>query len=381
MKLQDLFERQHKEKITEFLARHADDSNAFVHSTDTPKIGINTKFSDSHDSPIGLYAFKLKPFWDSVKDNDVYMKDIYQFFPYYGGQYTYIIKPTTQMTTAKSYTQKDLEQDTEKLKNLLNIDDRMITRLRSAARTNPNFVDMPIGYLWGMTKAIAGGFLMEFDDMTYVSTSKWGALLRKLGYDSFYDAGLGFIHGAEPSQALFLYPHTVDIVDVHQRHIRRPITLGNKTYQSMPKTVALPGIPNTFFYNNTDEDYQRVKRWHIENLDYLELRQLMSKRSATSKVHIKSLHFNFSRVTTSSQVLSDLLDRLSSDPNITVDRVTVGVNDRENDMQLYMRLNKLDRLSMPVYISIYDLPEQYFERLPDAVKSKITLYNPMRGLP
>ncbi len=198
----------------DFLRQYKDDPTVYIHTTDLLKVGIYPKSSDSHDSPVGIYAYRLADIWEDTIERwntGEYQRGL-EFLPYHGGNHVFVLRSNIDPNFPKDYTEENLQDDIEKLKKFYRISDTTIEQLKETARTNQNFHDCPAGYLWGMTKALVGG-VKEFDAYTNVDCKKWNYVLRKLGYVGFNDPGYGLIHGAEASQALFLTTTAFEIID------------------------------------------------------------------------------------------------------------------------------------------------------------------------
>lgn len=257
----------------EFVAQYKDRPNIYLHTTSVEKVGIYPKSSDSHDSPTGIYAYRIADIYeDDIArwNNEKYNRGL-SHLSYHGGDHLYILRSDISINFPKDYTEDDLQRDTAKLAELYQLQPNDIARLRRAARTNPNFRDMPAGYLWGMTKALAAGGLSELDEYTSVDCKRWNGVLRALGYTGFNDPGYGLIHGTESSQALFLTTQAFTVIDHMQKNQKqKEIKIADKVYKGgrMPRDLVMKGFDSVFFHNNEPEDFKNVQRWTVDGMSY-----------------------------------------------------------------------------------------------------------------
>ena len=274
MKLHDLLERRRNPDLNprfsavEFLRQYKDNPKMYLHTTSIPKVGIYPNSTASHDSPAGIYAYRLMDIWDDTIErwNTGEHKRGLEFLPYHGGDYLFVLESDIDPDFPHDYSEQDLAAAIVKLKKLYGFSDERIAKLMAAARTNLNFRDCPAGYLWGMTKALMAGGISEFDEYTPVDTIRWNGLLRKLGYVGFNDPGMGLIHGAEASQALFLVTSAFRVVDqMLQNRKQRVIAIGDQKYKGgrLPKNLVMNGIPNTLFHNYHPADFASVRTWTV----------------------------------------------------------------------------------------------------------------------
>lgn len=289
MKLENIFEARRnptinvKQSAYEYLKQYKDRDDIYIHTNNVDKVGINTRYSDSHDSPNGIYAFKLKDIWkDSIErwNSGDYAKKPrgLSHLPYSGGDNIFILKSKEKPVTLENYTNSDLEKDIKQLKIMFKLDDDDIKKLKLAARTNLNFVDSSIGYLWGITKAIAAGYVSEFDGYMRTDTKKWGFILRKLGHELFHDIGHGWIHAAELGQTLFLSTKPFKVIDLFKERKKKYVKYGGNVYQSAPKRINMTSFDNVFFYNHDAKQFSNVLEWNVEHAsvdDVLRLSKLL----------------------------------------------------------------------------------------------------------
>ncbi|MFA5490950.1 MAG: hypothetical protein WC284_17360 [Candidimonas sp.] len=327
-----------RETIYEFFNKYRNDENAYVHTTNIDKVGINPKKYDSHDSPVGIYAFRIMDIADSIDRIRPDTKSLGLILPYYGGNYTFILSSPIPHDFVKIYTNELLNSDIEKMKDMFSLSENDIKKLKSSARTNLNFIDAPAGYLWGMTKSIAGGFVDEFDNYTSVDTRKWSTILRKLGHEAFNDPGYGFIHGAESTQALFLNTSTFNVIDRLIVTERRKIELDIGYVDRIPKHLHMKTIPNTFFYNNEKEMFSNIRSWTVDYMsinDYNRWSRWLPWNAEGRIGHLSvpsSVSFNATR---------DTIKELKNikNQNVIIDELSLGINEPYEIYQIVKSLN------------------------------------------
>ena len=277
MDLHDLLERRRNPEqnprisAVEFLRQYKDNPKMYLHTTNLQKVGIYPRSTDGHDSPAGIYAYRLMDIWEDTIErfNTGEYKRGLEFLPYHGGDHLFVLESDIDPDFPHDYSEQNLAADIVKLKKLYGFSDERIAKLKAAARTNLNFRDCPAGYLWGMTKALMAGGISEFDEYTPVDTIRWNGLLRKLGHVGFNDPGMGLIHGAEPSQAVFLTVTAFRIVDHMLKNRRqRVVDVGDQKYKGgrLPKNLVMQGIPNTLFHNYKPADFASVRTWTVAGM-------------------------------------------------------------------------------------------------------------------
>lgn len=259
MKIYELFEarknpdKNKKENIYDVLLEYSEDSNTFIHTTSVSKVGINPRTAkrNSDDSPLGVYAFHLqsiKTYLERGKENNFSLS---LALPFYGGDNIYILRSTDPFEdTLQTYTESDLSDDIEKLRATYGHE--KINRFLAIASSNENYVNKPIGKLWAVTKAIAIGDPSELSHSQYPDALLWNKILRELGFSAMHDKGYGWIHGAEPSQSLFLVSSAYETIDHHHNNRKQSsITIGDKEYRGgrLPKDIRLKTINSNDLMN------------------------------------------------------------------------------------------------------------------------------------
>lgn len=206
----------------DYLVKYKDDSNIYISFRSIDKIGINPR--SSFNTPNGIYTYPLKQSW---KEYDVTphipMSSIFPF----AGEYPYIYVVRSKNTKGfvkdiSRYTHKQLQKDVEKLASLWNgeyayfID--IVDKAYKTARENSPFVKF-----WNLTRLLCTNENISNESGSSHSQS-WNNLLRRIGYTGFCDKmGKGWIHPAEPTQAVFLQFNEFDVVD----------KIENKTYEKV----------------------------------------------------------------------------------------------------------------------------------------------------
>jgi len=279
MKINDLFEKRRnpeqnpKINVYDFIMSYADDDNAFLHTTNVEKVGINPKTAKrtSDDTPAGVYTFHIKSILDNIEYGKEYNKPLALSLPYYGGNQLYILKSKVPVSdTLQTYSHDDLQKDMAKLKDKYGTE--LIEKFIDIAPTNENFVNAPIGYLWAVTKAIAiGGEPSELSHQQYPDAIKWNTVLRELGHNVLVDAGYGWIHNAERTQALFLSSDSYEVVD-HMNVNRKQeiIKIGGKEYKGgrLPKDIHIQSIDDTEIANlSVTEQTKKVRSVTINQVN------------------------------------------------------------------------------------------------------------------
>lgn len=351
----------------QFLEQYKDDPNAYLHTTDVEKVGIHPR-TGGHDAPMGIYAFRLQDIWHHIEFGNQHGWDVAKSLPYYGGPNFFILKADIPIDFVEDYNEEDLKRDIMKLKQLFKLDDNEAKRLLRAAKTNPNFVDNPAGYLWGMTKAIAAGGISEFDQYTPTNEKRWALILRKLGYSAFNDPGYGFIHGAEGSQALFLDKSAFEVVDYYKLHRKKQIQIGDKVFQSAPRKIYMKGIPNVFFYNNEPEDFRNVREWVVESMDIGDLSKFLKFLPWNAQGRIGTVGVKAS----TTWVQGYIRDLVNAAPRVTIDSLIVTAGDDWYSVPIF--LAKLPP-NIPVNTILYpqnvELGERSLEKIHPQIQAKL----------
>ena len=291
MKINDIFneklyearrnpEMNPRENFMEKLLEYSDDDSLFIHTTTADKVGVNPKSSktSTHDTPTGVYTFHLKTYQEHIKrsiEHDI--KNLTSIFPFFGGNTIYIIKSKEPFEdTLKTFTEDDLKLAIELLKRKYT--DEEVDQALAVAPSNENYVNAPIGKLWGMTKALAIGGTSELSHQQYPDSSTWNKLLRYVGLDAIHDVGYGFIHGAEASQSVFLTTNSYTVVDkmVVSRK-QSTTTIGGKEYRGgrLPKNLILTSIDDTELYNmEYSPNHDKVKTITIQRVRERDIRSI-----------------------------------------------------------------------------------------------------------
>ena len=287
-------EQNPKENVYDFLLKYSNDESMFLHTTSVEKVGVNPRRAkhSSDDTPSGVYTYQLKSIVSNLKLGKENNQTVSLALPYYGGPEFYVLKATVPVEdTYKNYTKDDLERDISKLKE--KYPDEKIDKFLSIAPSNENFVDAPIGYLWGVTKAIAIGDTSELSHQQYPDPVKWNAVLRYLGHDVLVDTGYGWIHAAENTQALFLDSSSYEIVDhMKVRRKQETFTIGGKEYKGgrLPKELYLKSIGDTEISNlNVSAETKKVRSVTIGRTDRLSSAKSLVRIFPNAEIRIERL--------------------------------------------------------------------------------------------
>jgi len=195
----------------------AQDHSVFVSYTKIPKLGINPD-PRSINTPAGVYAYPLYLIWPDIQTDLTNVP-----FPA-NPRYMYVFRSPTPVMDVREFGRSDLRA--------------AMRRLHGVARwlkPTPNSWDEPgePGYLssFAMLLDYTRKMALKQQDVTdldlvggshgqparksprsYVFT--WNQLLKKAtGHDAFVDPGHGIIHGGEPTQAMFLNPSQLQIIE------------------------------------------------------------------------------------------------------------------------------------------------------------------------
>lgn len=360
-----------RQSVYEFLKQYKDDPNVYLHTTSVDKVGIYPK-SRGHDAPIGIYAFRLQDIWEHDIERwntGEYTKNPrgIEFLAYRGGDNVFLLRSNISHDFLKDYTEQDLKKDVDKIQKMLDMSDERIQGLKHAATTNLNFVDAPVGYLWGITKAIAAGGITEFDEYTPTNEKKWAKLLRKLGHSAFNDPGYGWIHGAEAQQSLFLDNTLYKVIDKYTIQRKKKFKIDDKEYQSIPKRLHMKTIPDLLFDNNDPEDFTRVFEWSVDMLKLDTLRNFARFLPKRATGYIKTLFIRSSDYTGYTQNVLELLEFLRRQPNIKVDTLYMGMREPG------AILSQIDDINVKtIKISQFSsIPDFYMNEISPQIQNKI----------
>lgn len=369
-----------KISIYEFLLPYSKNPDVHIHTTTVNKVGIYPRSPENHDSPIGVYAYRLVDIWDDYIER--WNTGEYaskprglSMLPYYGGAYTFVLRERTPAITAESYTQEQLESDISKISEWYDLTDGELKSIKALARTNLNFRStLPVSMLWAITKTLNSDVSSDgFDNNTRVNVKEWNHLLRRLGYTAFSDSGYGYIHGAESTQTVFLAKSAFEVVDLHQKFIKKTFNTGSgQTYQSIPKRLSMKSIPNTFFYNNEPSEFSKVVEWRVDLMSSTDFSTFTRFLPKTAKGFIGTLSMSGSHVGVVRTNL-ELLKRLEDHTNIVVDTVYIGMTDWMDIVQL---LNKFPETANVKNIAISKwqrISDAYLDKLPEHVARRLIM--------
>lgn len=308
-------EQNTKESVYDFILKYADDENTFLHTTSIEKVGINpnTATRTSDDTPAGIYTFQIKSIKHYIEQAKEMNKSLGWVLPYYGGDNAYILKSREPLRDMiRDYSNDDLYNDIEKLKT--KFDSKRIDKFFRIAPTNENFINAPVGYLWGITKAIAVGDPSELSHQQYPDPMVWNKVLRFLGHSTLVDEGYGWIHAAESNQALFLDSSQYDIID-HMKVSRKQntITIGGNEYKGgrLPKEIHLKRIDDTEISNvGKTTEAEKVKLVTIERVDNVSNVMGVKRVFPNADVIVKNIYTPDMRKLLSSTMIQRVIENI-----------------------------------------------------------------------
>ena len=200
-----------RENVKEKLKTLAQDTSVFVSYTKLPKLGINPN-SSGISTPAGVYAYPLHLIWADI-ENDLTNVP----FPA-EPQYMYVFRSTTPIMNVRNFGSKDLKAAIRRLHGIsgwfkkipYSSDEPGAQSFMSSFSTLMEYTKKMALQLQGNTNLNRAG--IRNDPKTYAFT--WNRLMKKAtGYDSFVDPGFGIIDGHEPTQAMFLNPSKLQVID------------------------------------------------------------------------------------------------------------------------------------------------------------------------
>lgn len=204
----------------DILSKYKDDDNAFLSFTDqveprgqkhgegttafksTTKIGINPW--SSYDTPIGVYFYPIKPYWDNLQRRNI---------DFAGNKpHLYVVKAKNpeKLLRGSRYSDSDYQRDKEKLQEIFHYFDMDFKEAEISSEYKKN----PAQKFWSLTRSIA-------QEISHRNNNKppviWTQIMRRF-YDGVVDDnGVGFIHENEPTQAVIWTKAQFDVVDYIDR--------------------------------------------------------------------------------------------------------------------------------------------------------------------
>jgi hypothetical protein len=173
-----------------------------VHNARGPKIGINPTYG--YGTPLGIYAYPVNYVLKNSSAVEVKV-------PFAGERpYIYVLEPTGKMLDFELYTERDMNEDIEKLKALGYDDEHIIDDGEYNAST-----DTWAGKMFNITRMFAlDKKTAEKSAVQAKMTTRWSRIFSQLGYAGLVDPGYGIIHKNEPNQALFFSKKSFRVVEV-----------------------------------------------------------------------------------------------------------------------------------------------------------------------
>lgn len=199
-------EQNPRENVKEKLKTLAQDTSVFVSYTQLPKLGINPN-SSNISTPAGVFAYPLHLIWSDI-ENDL-TNVPWPFKP----QYMYIFRSTTPIMNVRNFNSKDLKAAIRRLHGITGWFKKI--PYSSDEPGEPGFLSSfhaIMEYTKKMALQVQNRAGIRSHPKTYAFT--WNRLMKKAtGYDSFVDPGFGIIHSHEPTQAMFLNPSKLQVID------------------------------------------------------------------------------------------------------------------------------------------------------------------------
>lgn len=356
----------------EVLSKYKDDDNAFLSFTNFvqprttrdstldrkgTKIGLNPL--SEYDTPIGVYFYPIKAYWDNLEIKDI---------PFAANQpHLYIVKAKNydRLLVGSQYTREDLKRDYEELIEIFpQIDfDGLVSSIDSGYTT------YPAQTFWSITRQLSFEFARKVKSRQPVI---WTQILRRF-YDGVVDdEGKGFIHTNEPTQAVIWTKTQFDVVDYLDRTCggqRKNYTLrwesGNResfekllkyyfVKEDLPKNVDRREFFEKF-EKYLEEDTNNLAEFILNNAEILSknikdgrnnklLNIIISRNNLRASFHYAQQILNFENVP---------------------DKIIDWISKSEYFMQIYLKSGGV-QMSEESYLNIvkdYELLYQYLENL------------------
>jgi hypothetical protein len=208
-------EQNPKISAYEALLPYSNNPDVYISFTELDKIGINPK--SKYNTPLGIYTYPIKEIWkryniDKVKN--------FTNLPYAAHEkHIWVIKVKDKSTFIddmyKDYGSDKFDKDEKILKGIYikylevlwddnepKVNEREWKEFVENSLENSKEKN-PVMSFWNLTHNMAQTLT---DEKTGIKmATKWNTLLRQCGYSGFGDkSGKGYIHPAEPVQAVFL---------------------------------------------------------------------------------------------------------------------------------------------------------------------------------
>jgi hypothetical protein len=236
-----------KISAVEYLRKWKDDSDVYISFTEIDKIGINPK--SKYNTPLGIYTYPLKEIWEMYH---VEARGSLKSLPFAANEpHIFVLKVNHSKgkfinDMYSDYGSDKYDKDIETLKNLfLNFDsikkqrERLFNQqytLKKTFKPDKKEVEAEIdeelekkfNFMVGSAlstrkdqNAIMGFWKLTKDLSMFLGKQnaggsdpvKWNWILRQCGYIGFGDkTGKGYIHPAEPTQAVFLQKDAFTII-------------------------------------------------------------------------------------------------------------------------------------------------------------------------
>jgi hypothetical protein len=196
----------------------SDPDNAFVSFTTVDKLGINP--SSTYKTPLGIYAYPASYVIKKTAGGESMLK-----LPFAGeSEFANLFRVTGNVVDlgkmSASTADRYCKQLAEVWAQLSNRDvtqtTEMVEIFQTQAQTRSLFPDYIGGQFWYVTMKAAELVARKRNISIPLA---WNKLFRELGIDGFVDHGIGIIHTAEPTQAVFFSTKSIkDVKRVYNKY-------------------------------------------------------------------------------------------------------------------------------------------------------------------
>lgn len=222
------------DKLTEINKNNT--GNYFVSMTEIDKLGINP--SSKYNTPLGIYSYPLQYVVDKIQNGSL------NRLPFAGNQnFVNVFRVNGNIIDIGKFSIELYEEYITKLKQII----------KSTGFSIVEHVFLDIinkSYAYASNKSIGGRFWYIMYELSktiaenYVPKRKfsivWNNLFRQLGIDGVVDNGLGIIHRAEPTQAVFFsMSKIVDIKRFNNTHIADTMKKNKDTGEDIHKSIIM----------------------------------------------------------------------------------------------------------------------------------------------
>ena len=297
-----LFDKKYKEYMSQFglltercvppmeiLQKYKEDDNAFISFTNfveprgqkqgekatapksTTKIGINPW--SSYDTPIGVYFYPIKPYWSKLEKRNI---------DFAGDQpHVYIAKAKNpeKLLYGSRYTNEDYKRDLEILGEIFHMNEGEFDAIERGI--NSSYKRYPAQKFWSMTREFAKIIAPANNNKIPVI---WTHIMSRFYDGVIDDAGWGFIHPNEPTQAVIWTKAQFDVVDYVDRTCKGKYTKREDYLWDNNNTIN--NLLKGYFINKKIPDkYKNLEADVIEKYQDIILSVPASYEYATDVLH------------------------------------------------------------------------------------------------